>query len=1271
MSRDPMSRSTVSRGAVAGGKAGWLRRLTRQCWRHRAALITTWVCAVTGMTINALTPLLPRVIIDDVIIARSRPMLPWAGLMLLAGIAAYLLLMVRRRCGARMTQEVTHDLRTAMFTSLTRLDGAGQDSLEIGQVIGRNTSDLTRVQNLLTRTPTALGGLVALAVSLGAMVVLSPRLTAVALVTLPVLGALSLTSRVTLFPASWYAQQQEAAVAGVVAATVFGVRVVKGFGQEERELNRLEAVAARLFAHQLRVVRIDSRFAPSIRAVPSLGQIAMLAFGGALAVHGQLSLGTFIAFATYLTRINQPIRNLVALVTLAQQARASAERIFEVIDTGPTVVQRPDAADLDVAENSDVAEDPADGPAKVRPAQARPVPGAAAVEFDDVSFGYQDGRPVLDGFRLAVAPGETVALVGRSGSGKSTVAALLSRFYDPSAGVVRVYGHDVRDLTLTSLRGLIGVVGDDGLLFSTSLWENIAYGCRDAPTATVLAAARASRVDEFATDLPEGYRTRVGERGLTLSGGQRQRVAIARAIVADTPVLVLDDATSAIDAEVEAEIHRELRTVTSTRTTLLIAHRRATLRLADRIGVVEQGRILDIGTHDELIARCAAYRDLITPDDPADQDDPGDQGDPGDFAAPRPREPTEATTPTETPVPDIQAAAVPELEGLPAALRRRVLALPPALDTPDLDQEVVRARDPRFGLAAIGRLLWASLTIAWLLLVIDSLTTLALPILIRHGIDEGVTARSLPVVLGTAGVGVAVIAVSWSAHTAQIRVVGRLGARVGYLLRVKLFAHLQRLGLDFYEREASGRVMTRLTSDVDQIADFMRSDAASSAVSVLTALGIAIALVVIDPGLALAVFALVPPLVIGTVFFRGRAARAHADARESLAELTAELQENVTAMRVVQAFRREPDTLDRYRDRSATYRDQRLRAVRYLAYYFPYIQLLSTAASVAVLLVGSGRVHAGTLTIGALAAYLLYIELFFAPIQDLAEVFDEYQAVMVALGHARELMAVQPVPADTPHARPVERLRGEISLTGAGFTYPGSATAALREVNVTIPAGQTVALVGRTGSGKSTLTKIIARYYDLTEGTLRVDGVDVRGYALADYRRRLGPVPQEAHLFAGTVRDAIAYGRPDAPDEQVRAAARTAGAEEMIAGLPGGYGYRVRDQGRNLSAGQRQLLALARAHLVGPDILLLDEATAALDLASEAAVARAAAEVGRSRTTVVVAHRLTTAARADRVLVLDGGRLVEDGTHGALMAAGGHYARLWAAYAHEHRLDVS
>ena len=1278
---------------------GWIKRLWSYCRKHPRVTWMAALSALAGVGLGALTPLLTGSAVDDATSGHTDGLPLVITLLVVLAVIRFASSFVRRWAGGRLSLDVQHDLRQDVFAALSRLDGAAQDALRTGQVVSRASSDLQVVQGLLAIVPLSAGQVVLFVASLAIMIWLSPLLTLTALLTVPAVYLLTRATRTTLFPATWAAQQSAAEVAEIVEEDVTGVRVVKGFGQEDREVGRLRRGAARLYADRMRAVRLTARLNPGLVAMTAVGQVGVLALGGYLALHGTITVGTFLAFNLYLSQLVAPTRTLSFLLILGQQARASVERVMEIIDSRAAIT-----------DPAGTAETVPDGPLDVR--------------LDGVRFGYTHDEPVLDGFDLSVPAGSTVALVGASGSGKSTVSLLLPRFYEGQSGFISLGGIDIRRFRLADLRRSVGVVFEEAFLFSDSIGANIAYGRPDATVADIRAAARAAEAEDFILALPDGYETVIGERGLTLSGGQRQRLALARAMITDPRVLILDDATSAVDPATEAAIHSTLHRLTADRTTILIAHRRSTLALADTVAMVVGGKVVDTGTHEELMERCSPYRDLLGGDDEQidEQSLSGALADAllpaaGDAAAVTPElwPETEAgveqadrslRTPTA-----VAGGGVPAgggrggrgggggggggmgggfggmLGSLPATpeLLARVAALPPATDgpPPELPEDLIdpvapgkadqradslESPDPaaphgrlslRRTLAPVRGLLILSLV----LIALDALASLALPVLIRHGIDDGVSKGVMGVVWLCAGISLVIVIADYLVQRQQVTVTGRAGETVLYGLRIREFAHLQRLGLDFYEREMAGRIMTRMTTDVDALSSFLQTGLVTSVVSLATFGGIAIILLVMNTGLALLAFTVLPPLVVATVLFRRYSSKAYNEAREKVGIVNADLQENVSGMRITQALGRERANAAGFAARSEDYRRSRMRAQTAISLYFPFVALLSELAAALVLGVGAHRVVTGAVSAGTLLAFVLYLDSFFSPIQQLSQIFDGYQQATVGLTRIGELLST---PTSTPaaeHPLPAPPLAGRVTAVDVGFNYstaqPG-ANAALAGVSLDITPGETIAVVGPTGAGKSTLVKLIARYYDVTAGAIMIDGVDVRQLELGSYRRQLGVVPQEPHLFTGTVRDNIAYGRPDATDAEVEAAARAVGALGAIAGLRGGFRHEVEERGRNLSAGQRQLISLARAELVDPELLLLDEATAALDPAAEAAVLAATDRLARGRTTIVVAHRLTTASRADRIVVMDHGRIAEIGTHTDLLDRGGVYSRLYS-----------
>jgi ATP-binding cassette, subfamily B, bacterial len=565
----------------------WIRRALPVMRAHQGIFLTSLAMSFVGLVLQLQIPNLLNHAIDNSIVRHTVPLGHYVWWVVALGLVGAVAGYIARLFLFETAYAIEYDLRNIMYEHLTRMSFAFYDRVQSGQLISRANSDIRSVQMYMTFAPLILVQCSIAVVAFGFMLSINVPLAFVAMATMPFVYFTGVKMRNSMFPVSWIIQSRLADVATIVDENVNGVRVVKSFAAEEQQLRALAGAADRLQWSYIKDADLRARFTPLVQNLPQLGLALVLLFGGYMVIQGHLGLGAILAFNSYLLMLQAPFMMLGMLIMMGQRAAASAGRIFEIIDERPTVNDTEGAQAL--------------------------VECRGDIRFDHVDFSYRrdEERRVLADFNLHLTPGETVAMVGRTGAGKSTVARLLARFYDVDSGSVRIDGHDLRDLTQESVRAQVGIVLDESFLFSVSIRDNIAYGRPGASVEEVEAVSRASGAHRFIEELADGYDTIVGERGYTLSGGQRQRIAIARTLLVNPPILVLDDATSAIDVQVEQQIHSGLRVLMQGRTTLIIAHRLSTISLADRVVVLDEQAIVADGTHLELLETTPIYAEIL------------------------------------------------------------------------------------------------------------------------------------------------------------------------------------------------------------------------------------------------------------------------------------------------------------------------------------------------------------------------------------------------------------------------------------------------------------------------------------------------------------------------------------------------------------------------------------------------------------------------------------------------------------------------------------
>ncbi|KAG1222523.1 hypothetical protein G6F35_005244 [Rhizopus arrhizus] len=905
------------------------------------------------------------------------------------------------------------------------------------------------------------------------------------------------------------------------------------------------------------------------------------------------------------TEIFRPLRDLRSVLHRGMLGQSAADSIHALMDAQP-LTPAPDT----------------------RAAGAAPARLAPTIEFDEVAFSYTPERRAHQGLAFSIAAGERVGIVGPSGAGKSTIVRLLLRECVPQSGSIRVGGHDVNTLDTQTLLSHIALVSQDITLFHGTIDDNLRLGRPDATHEQVRAAARAANIDDFIMALPDGYGTRIGERGLQLSGGQRQRVAIARALLRDAPILILDEALSSVDTENEALIQQALDRLMAGRTTLILAHRLASVIGADRSLVLDQGRVVEAGPHAELMAQRGLYYRLMHEQAAAHQNPSAGSPAPAQAALAQPQE--------------APAAASDDKQG-------------PALRSLDQDAEQVGWRATLGTLLSVVRPWRGTLTATILLGVARVAAFIGVGIfsaLIVAAIRDGRDVSGLIVGLLIAAPLAALFhwLESWLAHAMAYQLLADM--------RVNLYDKLERLAPAYLLQRRSGDLVALATQDVEMVEYFYAHTIAPAIVSVLVPLSVLGFLGVYSWPVALALLPFLAYALVSPV--RGRR---HVDAlgdkaRHALGEMSAHTTDTIQGLADLTAFQATGRRREQFLKVADQYRIRRLDILRDLSRQTAWFEVAMGLGGLAVAVVGALQVSAGALPASMLPLLVLIALATFLPVSEISQVSRQL-ADTIAATRRLHVVANEPEPVtDGPLAPPVATHGLSLAFEHVSFAYPGKDEDTLKDLSFKAPAGATVAVVGASGAGKSTVASLLLRFWDPRTGVVKLDGVDVRQLQLDGLRERVALVTQDTYLFNDTLEGNIRLARPEATPDELARALDQAALTDFVRTLPDGLATRVGERGMQLSGGQRQRISIARAFLKNAPVLILDEATSHLDTLSEMQVRGALDTLMRHRTTLVIAHRLSTIRDADLILVLERGTLAEAGTHDQLLRKQGAYARL-------------
>ena len=1031
----------------------------------------------------------------------------------------------------------------------------------------------------------------------------------VAFLDLPVALTLLIAAVIALAaPALWHQfdtkKSQERQDAYAVFASEFldavqGLATLKAFGQSRPRADLLADKARDVFRTTMWVLATNSLARGITDTAIAVGAAVALGLGAHRVASEQMELTALLIILMMGVEIFRPMRDLRTVLHQGMVGLSAAQGIYRILDAQPPIVEKSNAIE--------------------------PVDSQPSISFESVRFSYPEQQHcVHDQLDLSIVPGERVGVVGASGCGKSTIVRLLLRFYDPDQGTVKLGGHDIKDLSLAALRQQISVVNQDTFLFHGSIGENIRLGRPDATDAEVTNAAKSANIHEFVSSLPQAYDSLIGEKGIKLSGGQRQRVAIARALLRDSPILILDEALSAVDAENEAFIQQALDRLMKGRTTLVLAHRLSSVINCDRILVLDQGRVAESGNHGQLMANNGIYSELMS-----------------EQAREADREQSEEKASSE-----IAASSLP-----PQDVAEDINSVP--------TEGIIKAEGLNWRQVVkilMGHIMpWKGrLTLTFIFGVLRVVTFI------------GVGALSALIVLALKNhapythylIGLAIVAPlsgilhwleSWIAHDMAFRLLAEM--------RISVFRKLDQLAPAYLVRRRTGDLMGIATQDVELVEYFFAHTVAPAFVAVLGPVVVVFILATANGWMAAALIPFLLAVGLSPFLMRSSVDRLGSRSREAAGQLAAHAIDSVQGLGEIVSYQQEDSRGNQFDGLGERHISLRLPFFGQLTLQHTLLEIFTGLGGLAV--VTTGAFLAGTQAIdsGVLPLLTILAMAAFLPVSEIAQVGRQ---LADTLGATRRVYALEnePVPVIDGPGAPESENSAAITLSSASFSYPGRPRQVLADVGFTIPAGKTVALVGPSGAGKTTLAQLLMRFWDPTDGVITLGGTDLRDYHLDDLRARIALVAQDTYLFNNSLRENILIAKPDASETELAQAVELAALSDLVKSLPRGLNTPVGERGTSLSGGQRQRVAIARAFLKDAPVLILDEATSHLDAISEQGVRKALDQLKADRTTIIIAHRLSTIRNADMIVVLQDGQVVETGTHTDLLNNQHLYARL-------------